>query len=114
MTISKDWLQQQMDLASSQKEEMEKTDYPEIHPLICQGMFLAFQICYSELIQPPKPKEEKADTFTVTTFDRDKTFTDIVKYYISKNYSLDHANAIAMKVVKEQEERIKNARPKTS
>ena len=106
MTISKDWLQVQMEIASRKKEEMQKLmdddKEPQVHPLTCQGMVMAFQMCYTELTQPPKQQEKKAEE---KIFDRDKVFADIVKYYVSKNYSLEHANEIAMKAVQDQEQK---------
>jgi hypothetical protein len=38
-------------------------------------------------------------------FDPDKTFEEIVKYYVNvKKYTIEHANDIAMKVVSRQKQ----------
>lgn len=80
MTVSKSWLQNLID--------------NEKNP----DALRAYQTVYSELIKPPTKTQKQPKII-----DHDKIFSEIVRYYVEKkNYSVERANAIAEKTIKEQ------------
>lgn len=94
MGVSKDWLNEKM------KEELISLENND--DKYTKGRYDAFQECFLKLTEAPKPKNEPKSK----DFDVDKTFEDIVKYYVDKKgYTIEHANEIAQKVVAEQKQK---------
>ena len=82
MGISKAWLEEQI---KSAKDVNAK---------------LAFELCYKELVKPPvkTPKQTKS-------VDHNKVYDDIFQFYLKKGYTSDEAHEVAVKVVREQQEK---------
>lgn len=94
MTISKDFLINKIENASKIKDEYNTND--DQKSLMYQGMILAYQDCLTELTKPPEKKQKVLDI--------NKTFENILRYYIEKQgYTKEHANEIAIQVIKDQQ-----------
>jgi len=96
MTVSKDFLQKRIEEANKNKDECNTNN--DQKSLLYQGMIMAYQECFSELIKPPEKKEKVMDT--------NKTYESILMYYINKGYTKEHANDIAMEAIKNQKQKV--------
>ena len=82
MGISKSWLEEQIKNAVDANAK------------------LAFELCYKELVKSPvkTPKQVKS-------VDHNKVYDDIFQFYLKKGYTPDEAHEIAVKIVKQQQEK---------
>lgn len=102
MPINKIWLNEKINESLERQRRFEENkDYDRA--LIEQGKSVAYTESLKKLTETPEPKktiEGKSD------FDPDKTFEEIVRYYIDvKKFTKEHANEIAMKVVSDQKQK---------
>ena len=100
MVITKDWLKSLLDESIKKAKQFEENkDYDRGN--IELGKVQAFEITYQKLTEPPAKKIEKK------TFDADKAYEAIVRYYVDqKGYTIEHANEIAKKSVEQQQMRL--------
>lgn len=100
MVITKDWLKSQLDEAIQKAKQFEENkDYDRGNMEL--GKVKAFEITFQKLTEPPTKKIEKK------TFDSDKAFESIVRFYVDKKgYTVEHANEIAKKSVEQQQMRL--------
>jgi len=61
---------------------------------------LAFELCYKELIKPPVKTTKQTKPIN-----HNKVYDDIFQFYLKKGYTPDEAHKIAVKVVREQQEK---------
>jgi len=61
---------------------------------------LAFELCYDELIKPPVRATKQAKSV-----DHNKVYDDTFQFYLKKGYTPDEAHEIAMKVVRQQQQK---------
>ena len=102
MGISKDWLNEK--IKNSVKELEDQQDAQRI--AFSLGKKEAYQNCYNELTKAPLTKDQIVEKKKLKNLDPDKTYEDIVRYYIDKKgYSKEHANEIAQTIVKEQQQK---------
>lgn len=102
MAISKAWLEDKL-----MKNEAEiQAEMSETKLAILFGRKEAYQDCFNELTKPPLSKEQAEKNKKLKDFDPDKTYEDIVRFYMDKKgYSKEQANEIAQKVVVEQKQK---------
>lgn len=94
MTVSKVWLQEQLDEAVKLKEKNQSLQNSEYYLQL--GKVIALRTVMSELTKVPVKGESKK-------IDVEKTFESIVKFYIDKKgYTKQQANAVAEKVVRDK------------
>jgi len=101
MVITKVWLNEKLNNAL-ERQRVHETNNETDQGLLEQGKSIAFTEVLTKLTEPP---QQKIKSDEMIDFDPDKTFEEIVKYYVNvKKYSLEHANDIAMKVVSRQKQ----------
>jgi|GEM_PF-6238837 len=94
MTISKDFLQKKI----IEYENIRNGIFSEETRQYYNGRIDELNECLTELTKPPVKKVKEIDT--------DKTFENIVRFYMNKGYTKKNANNIAMEVIKKQKQKV--------
>lgn len=100
MVVTKIWLSKQLDDSKNKAKELEeKKDFDRGN--IELGKIQAFELVFEKLTEAPDKK------ITKKTFDADKGYEAIVRYYVDKKgYSVERANKIAQQTVSDQQARL--------
>lgn len=97
MTLSKSWF----DNAIKIYTESRNNTFDSIKLARFNGILEGLNLAYSELVKPPVKGEVKKHEPNI-----EKGYDAILKYYIAQGKTPEEANAIAMKVMDQQQLRI--------